>query len=363
MAEPATGVAAAMPAAPYFYTPVVMLLALACIAGGGAWPLVLAGWLLFGHAALEWAMGNRFPARNAAPPAEAWPFTLALVLVLPLQAAILAFGLWRLTLAPEGIAMPGPVATLDWIAIALLLGITGGSYGITAAHELVHSRAGWQRAAGIVLLLFAHIPHFRIEHVHNHHPNVGTPLDPATARAGEALHAFIPRSLVGQYRSAWRIEAERMRRRGRPAHGIGNRMIQYLGFQLALDLGVLALFGWAGLAVFLAQALVAVWLLESVNYIEHYGLVRQPLPGKPGRYEPLAGRHCWNAGQAATNIGLYNLGLHSAHHLEASRTYPSLYNAPDMPQLPSGYAGSVLLASVPPLWHRIMAPRLARAVG
>lgn len=355
-----------MPAIVHFYTPLVMLLALGCIAAGGPWPFVLMVWLFYGHAALEWLFGNRFPARGPAV-AEPWPFTVTLLLVLPLQLAILAFGLWRLSLAPDivapGIVAAGGATTLDWIGIALLTGITGGSFGITAAHELVHRRAGWQRAVGIVLLLFAHIPHFRIEHVHNHHPNVATPKDPATARAGESLHAFIPRSIVGQYRSAWRIEAARLRRRTRPAYGAGNRMLQYLGFQIVLDLGVLALFGWAGLTVLLVQALVAVWLLESVNYIEHYGLSRRRLPGEGERYEPLAGRHCWNAGQAATNVGLYNLGLHSAHHLEAARPYPALYNDPDLPQLPGGYSGSVLLAMVPPLWHRIMAPRLARVAA
>ena len=342
-------------ALPHAYTAALALLSLAAIAAGGFWPLVVLGWLFLGHVAMEVLLGNRFPARDPAPAAEPWTFTAVLLAVLPLQVAILGFGLWRLTLAAE------PATVLEWIGIVALMGSTAGSFGITAAHELVHRREGWQRAAGIALLLIAHIPHFRIEHVHNHHPNVGTPKDPATAREGESVYAFFPRSIVGQYRSAWGIEADRMRRRGRHAYGAGNRMLHYLALQAVLDVGVLLLFGWAGLAVLLAQALIAVWLLETVNYVEHYGLSRRPLDPEGRRYEKLSAAHSWNAGQAATNVVLFNLGLHSAHHMEAARPYPALYNGPDMPQLPTGYSGSVMLAMNPPLWFRLMAPRLAAA--
>lgn len=356
-ASPAARGSAALPALVHAYTPSLSVLALAAIWAGGIWPLLLLGWLFLGHAAMELVLGNRFPARDPAPPAEPWPFAVALHAVLPLQVAILGFGLWRLTLAPD------PATVLDWIGIVLLMGSTAGSFGITTAHELVHRRAGWERATGIALLLIAHIPHFRIEHVHNHHPNVGTPKDPATAREGESVYAFFPRSVIGQYRSAWGIEADRMRRRGRAAYGPGNRMLHYLAMQAVLDVGVLLVFGWAGLAVLLAQALIAVWLLETVNYIEHYGLSRRPLDADGHRFEKLTARHSWNAGQVATNAVLFNLGLHSAHHTEAARPYPALYNSADLPQLPTGYSGTVMLAMNPPLWFRIMAPRLAAARG
>lgn len=333
----------------HFYPVLLCLLALAAIAAGGLWPFLLLAWLFYGQALAEWAFGNRFPARDPAPAAEPWPLTLALLLTVPLVPAVLGYGLHRLTAAEPGWA--------DLAGIGLLIGVTTGSFGITAAHELVHRRQAWQRGCGILLLLLAHIPHFRIEHVHNHHAHVGTPKDPATARLGESLYAFFPRSIAGQYRSAWRVEAARLRRRNRPALGAGNRMLHYVGLQLALDVAVLLVFGWAGLALFLAQGLVAVWLLESVNYVEHYGLVRRP--NGRGGWEPLAGRHSWNAGHAATNAALYNLGLHSAHHMEAARPYPALYNDPADPQLPAGYAGAVLTAMVPPLWHRKMDPRAA----
>jgi len=342
-----------MPAILHLYPALLSVLALGAIAGGGAWPLVLLAWLFYGQALLEVALGNRFPPRDSAPAAEGRPLTAMLLLTLPLQIGILAFGLWRLT--------QQPASWMDLAGITVLMGVTSGSFGITVAHELVHRRAAWQRGVGLALLLLAHIPHFRIEHVHNHHAHVGTPKDPATARLGESLYAFFPRSVAGQYLSAWRIEGERLRRRGRRILGPGNRMLIYLLAQAVLDLAVLLAFGWVGLALFVAQGLVAVWLLETVNYVEHYGLARRPLP--QGGFEPLSGRHSWNAGHAPTNAALFNLGLHSAHHLEAARPYPALYNRPDLPQLPAGYAGAVLLAMLPPLWRRVMDPRVRAALA
>lgn len=354
--EPGQG----MPAILHFYPALLSLLALAAIASGDAWPLAMLAWLFYGQALLEALMGNRFRGRPGGPRGEeAFStgkfltgkfLTGALLLTLPLQLAILGLGLWRVAVLP---ATP-----LELVGTVLLMGVTSGSFGITVAHELVHRRAAWQRGVGVALLLLVHIPHFRIEHVHNHHAHVGTPRDPATARLGESLYRFFPRSLAGQFLGAWRLERDRRRRRGLPPLGPGNRMLTYLALQVLLDLAVLLAFGWVGLGAFLLQGLVAVWLLESVNYIEHYGLARRPL--SDGGFEPLTERHSWNAGHAVTNAALFNLGMHSAHHLEAARPFPLLYNRREMPQLPTGYAGAVLLAMLPPLWHRIMDPR-ARA--
>ena len=222
--------------------------------------------------------------------------------------------------------------------------MAGGIFGVTAAHELMHRRGPWPRAGAAFLLSLFSYPHFCIEHVQGHHRNVGTRRDPATARLGESLYAFLPRGVIGGFRGAWRIESRRLR----------NRLV----WQYALLAGLYGIVGYAlggnGILVLAVQAAVAIFLLETLNYVGHYGLVRRVMA--PGRYEPVQQQHSWNSSHRVSNWLLFNVGRHSDHHCEPDRGYLSLKHESGAPQLPGGYFAMFVLALFPPLWRRIMDP-------
>ena len=249
----------------------------------------------------------------------------------------------------------------ELIGMTISMGVVGGAVGITFAHELVHRRQAFERALGEILLASVSYTHFAIEHVHGHHRHVGTPHDPATARLGESFYRFLPRTLVGSVTSAWRLELERLARRGRSALSPSNRMLRYGVTQLLLYPLVWAIFGDTGVAVFAGQAVVAFSLLEVINYVEHYGLMRREIA--PGEYERIAPQHAWDSSYRVSNWMLINLARHSDHHCAAAKRYQSLELATGAPQLPAGYGTMFLLALVPPLWFKVMDPRVRRVVG
>lgn len=246
-------------------------------------------------------------------------------------------------------------APWELVGIALSLGTLTGGIGIPAAHELIHSRDKRGRALGLLLLAPVLYMHFRIEHIYGHHNHVATPADSATARSGEGLWAFIVRSVVGQVISAWRIE-ERLRQAGGKKRRRVNRLIFYAGLELSLLLSVAVVFGPVVAAVFIGQAITGIIFLEATNYIEHYGLERGLLAG--GKYERISIEHSWNSASFFTNSLAFNLGLHSDHHAFPQRAFPHLRHQPAAPQLPAGYLTMISIAAVPPLWRRIMDPRL-----
>lgn len=244
-----------------------------------------------------------------------------------------------------------------WIGLAVSTGVCTGTIGITYAHELVHRSSRIERALGEMLLTTVSYAHFAVEHVYGHHRTVATPEDPATARAGESFYRFLPRTLVGGMASAWQLEAGRMIKRHGSVWHPANRLLRYAFVQAAWFAG-LALWGGGGVVAFVAvQAGVAVALLEAINYIEHYGLVRREL--SPGVYERLQAHHSWDSYSRVSNWLLINLARHADHHGVASRRYQTLRTQETAPQLPAGYGAMFLLALVPPLWHRVMGPRLA----
>ena len=244
------------------------------------------------------------------------------------------------------------------------IGIFGGGI-INVAHELGHRSSRVAQFHAKAALLSVSYAHFIIEHNRGHHVNVATPTDPATSRKNQTLYAFWRQTLVGSYRSAWQIETRLLAKAGHPVWSRHNAMLWFAVLPVLLALALTAVFSlWAGQLVwivpvfFFGQSLIAILLLESVNYIEHYGIVRRELSA--GRYERVNPLHSWNASQLVSNLLLFQLQRHSDHHAYASRPYQVLRHFDEAPQLPFGYTLMILISYVPPLWFRIMNPRLER---
>jgi alkane 1-monooxygenase len=248
---------------------------------------------------------------------------------------------------------------LELVGATLSVGATTGAIGMAVAHELIHRRHGYARAFGAILLASVTYPHFAIEHVKGHHRHVGTPRDPATARLGESLYRFVPRSVVGGLISAWQIERLRLWEREAGTWSRHNVMLRYAALVLATYGAIAIVLGPLALALFAGQSLVAIAALEVINYIEHYGLLRKK--SSAYEYERVKPEHSWDSPNRISNWMLMNLPRHSDHHLSAAKRYQSLELLTHAPRLPGGYGAMFLLALVPPLWFRVMDPRVAAA--
>jgi alkane 1-monooxygenase len=247
----------------------------------------------------------------------------------------------------------------EMIIAALSVGAATGAIGMTFAHELIHRRKQYERALGNILLLSATYPHFTIEHVRGHHRRVGTPEDPATARLGESLYRFLPRTIVGSVASAWRLEQTRLWYHEHRTWSRHNMMLRYALFELLIYAGVGMAGGAMGLVLFATQSVVAILILEAINYVEHYGLVRKKIDN--WNYERVRVEHSWDSPHRLTNWLLINLPRHADHHLAVAKRYQSLELLPGAPRLPGGYGAMFLLSLVPPLWFRVMNPRATAA--
>lgn len=250
------------------------------------------------------------------------------------------------------------LGTAEALALFFGMGVMAGTIGINYSHELMHQSPAHERWLADLLLASVLYGHFRSEHLRVHHLYVGTPRDPVTARYNEGFHRFFPRVLLQCPRSAWAAEVAMLARRSLPWYHRSNPFWRYLALQGGFVALALTLGGWAGLGLFLLQSFVAIWQLELVNYVEHYGLTRRHLGD--GKYEHVLPRHSWNAAHKASNWLLINLQRHSDHHYKPDRRYPLLQTYPEdqAPQLPFGYPVMTLAAMVPPLWKRIMNPRV-----
>ena len=315
---------------------------------GGAWSFLAAAATPLGLMSLDAALGKDEAEgeRQVTGSIPRW-FARAYVL---LQLAATA---WVATVA----ASPG-TTLLEEAGLTVSTGITIGVFGFVAAHEMIHSADPRERALGLTLLGTVFYMHFRIAHVFGHHRRAATGEDPATARLGEGLYAFLPRSVGGQLREAWELEAQRLRRIGRPVLSSGNRMIRYVAIE-ALFLLAMALTSGRALVFLLVVAIVSIALLETFNYVAHYGLSRRV--GQGGRPERLAPQHSWNSGRRMNNAALFNMGRHSHHHRAMAKSYEGLEPLAGSAELPSGYAAALVTALFPPLWRRVMDPR-AQAV-
>jgi alkane 1-monooxygenase len=249
-----------------------------------------------------------------------------------------------------------PAASIEFVGRILSMGMMCGLLGINLGHELGHRAGALPRRIAEFTLLTSLENHFLPYHNLGHHRNAATPGDPATARRGESVYAFWFRSQIGSYVGAWRIESGRLKKRGMRRVSIRNRMLAYTVAQTALLAIILIGFGIKALGGFIAAAVIGKILLETANYIEHYGLLRRKLAN--GRYERVGPEHSWNSNHPLSRAVLFELSRHSDHHFIASKPFQVLDSLPTSPQMPTGYPGMMLLSLVPPLWFRVMDRRV-----
>ena len=252
------------------------------------------------------------------------------------------------------------MTTVDKIGLMLTVGIVGG-IAINAAHELGHRRASAEKRLSKIALAQTGYGHFFVEHNRGHHLRVATVEDPASARLGESVYHFIPRSVLGGLRSAWHLEGTRLAQAGRSRFSLRNDILNAWLLTAAIFVGLVAWFGPVIIPWLLGQAIIGVCLLETVNYLEHYGLRRQRLTD--GRYERVGQRHSWNSDTLIANVFLYHLQRHSDHHANPHKRYQTLQHSDQAPQLPTGYGSMLVLAWFPPLWRRVMDRRVLAHYG
>lgn len=276
-------------------------------------------------------------------------YSWVLYAFVPLQLLATVAGAW--------LAATGDLPWYDLLGLAVSVGMVNG-VAINTAHELGHKKDKVDRWLSRISLAPTFYGHFYVEHNRGHHKNVSTPNDPASSRLGETFWAFWPRTVMGSLRSAWHLEAERLARAGKSVWSLSNENLQSWAMSVVLWGALLAVLGWVVLPFLLIQAVYGFSLLEVVNYLEHYGLLRRQLPD--GRVERCMPEHSWNSNHMVTNLFLYHLQRHSDHHANPTRHYQALRHFEESPQLPGGYAAMMLLAYVPPLWFAVMDKRVIR---
>lgn len=293
------------------------------------------------------------PAESDVPQLEADRYYRWIVyLSLPLLWGTLIFCCWY--------AVNTDLSWYGLLGLCMAAGWTTGA-GINAGHELGHKKGSTEKWLAKLALAPSGYGHFNIEHNRGHHRDVATPGDPASSRMGEGYYRFITREIPGAARRAWQLEAARLDRKGVGRWSIQNDIVQTGIMTCALWVGLIAWLGVGVIPVLLLQTVFGYSLLSSANYIEHYGLLRQRLGS--GRYERPEPRHSWNSNHVLSNILLYQLQRHSDHHAHPTRRYQSLRHFEEAPQLPSGYFGMFLIAFIPPLWFRIMDPKVLAHAG
>ena len=275
-------------------------------------------------------------------------FDILLYLNIPFVFGLLAYGFWVLETKS--------MLPFEMVGIVLSLGILLATNAINVAHELGHRKTKGEQTLSKLLLLPCLYMHFYLEHNFGHHKNVATPEDPATSKKNQSVYHFWITSVLKQYKNAWQIQLSILAKGNHTYFSLKNDMLWYSIFQLCyLDLCFL-FFGISGLLFALAVGVLSFVFLETINYVEHYGLVRKKLPS--GRYERVQTHHSWNSNHIIGRIVLYELTRHSDHHFKASKKYQILENKKESPQLPFGYPTSILLSLVPPLWFWIMNSRI-----
>ncbi len=275
-------------------------------------------------------------------------FDWMLYLNIPIVFGLIIYTLWDLTHVTY--------ATYEIVGLILSIGIVLGTNGINVAHELGHRQGSFERHLGKFLLLPSHYMHFYIEHNFGHHANAATKEDPATAQYNQSVYSFWFTSVVRQYLSAWKLQSKLLKGAGLPFFSIKNDMLWYTVFQCLYLLIVYLFFAEIGLVFAVGAGITGFLMLETVNYIEHYGLSRKKMAS--GRYERVREVHSWNSNHVMGRIVLYELTRHSDHHYKSSKKYQILDYHDVSPQMPYGYPTSMVLSLVPPIWFKLMNPRI-----
>ncbi|HWD49261.1 MAG TPA: alkane 1-monooxygenase [Rhizomicrobium sp.] len=289
-------------------------------------------------------IARRGPVATAiAPP---FAFRMLPLLYIPAQLAVIAWAIFAARNADAiGIA-----------ALVLSIGLTTGIFGMLTAHEMVHSKSRSEQAWGALMLTGMTYRHFRVAHIYGHHRWAATSNDAATAKLGESFYGFLIRTVPTQLRDAWRFEQWRCRK---SASGwMHNRANHDIAIAIIVFAGAAALGGIRGVIFFTLESAVAIAVLEMFNYVAHYGLIRTR--DSHGLLEQFDHHHSWNSSNVFANPIIFNMGRHSDHHKRPSSPYETLRYIDHAPELPAGYAGSILLALVPPLWWRVMNPKVQR---
>lgn len=247
--------------------------------------------------------------------------------------------------------------TIDLVGKTMSMGLMCGSLGINVAHELGHRNNKMEQTLAQGLLMTSLYMHFFIEHNRGHHKNIGTKKDPATARVGESLYKFWIRAIWQSYWHAWKIENDSLRKRGIAVWSLKNQMLRFQLSQITLLLLIFFVFGWFTFVCFVAAAVFGFVLLETIDYVEHYGLTRKEI--SPGVFERPQPHHSWDSNFPVGRLVLFELSRHADHHYLANRKYQILRSHESAPQMPTGYPGMMILSLLPPLWFAIMNKRLA----
>ena len=279
-----------------------------------------------------------------------WKFDVVVWSVVPLQFTLCFFFLNRLD--------DNSLALWEKLGMMFAFGIACGVLGINVAHELGHRNTWYEQLMSKMLLATSLYMHFFIEHNRGHHKNVSTDEDPASSKYGEIIYAFYFRSVINSWLSAWHLEGDRLRKAKQSFWGIHNEMLMYQIIQIAMLVAIATIWNWQVMLYFIGAATIGFLLLETVNYIEHYGLRRKKIDGE--YYEKVMPVHSWNSNHPIGRIMLFELTRHSDHHYMASRKYQVLRHFDYSPQMPTGYPGMMVLSLFPPLWFKVMHKQIAK---
>jgi alkane 1-monooxygenase len=279
-----------------------------------------------------------------------WHYDVIIWAVVPVQLAMMTFFFYRIG--------QSDLLWYETVGLIASFGISCGVFGINVAHELGHRNTKHEQFMSKILLWTTMYMHFFIEHNRGHHKNVSTDEDPASSRYGETIYAFYIRTVRDSWLSAWHIETERLKKAGQAFWSFHNEMLVYQIIQATTVAIILVAFGWKVTLYYLAAALIGALLLETVNYVEHYGLRRKKIDGE--YYEKVLPIHSWNSNHPIGRLMLFELTRHSDHHYMASRKYQVLRHFDQSPQMPTGYPGMMVLALVPPLWFAVMHKEIAK---
>lgn len=273
-----------------------------------------------------------------------WKYDFIVWSVVPLQFAVMFYFLNRID--------DGSLALWEKVGMTFAFGISCGVLGINVAHELGHRNTWYEQLLSKMLLATSLYLHFFIEHNRGHHKNVSTDEDPASSRYGEIIYTFYFRSVINGWLSAWHLETERLKKANQSFWSYHNAMLLYQIIQIGMLAAIALIWNWQVMLWFIGAATVGFLLLETVNYIEHYGLKRKKI--EDAYYEKVMPVHSWNSNHPIGRIMLFELTRHSDHHYMANRKYQILRHFDHSPQMPTGYPGMMVLSLFPPLWFKVM---------